>query len=155
MEYEHVGKILHQIGILNLKQINQRLKKLDITMAQGLVLIFLQEAEGEELPIKTLEKMSETAQPTMLGVINRLEQKNFITTYLNEKRKKIVKITDSGLNVIPHIKECIEEVEKNFFSNFTEGEHIIFMELLHKAKNNLLQYQTIDEELEMENKNEQ
>lgn len=155
MEREHLGKTLHQIGIMNLKEINNRLKKSDLSMAQGLVLLFLQEAEGHELPIKTLEKMSETAQPTMLGVINRLEQKNFVQSHLTEKRKKMVKITEDGLNAIPSIKECIEEVEKIFFHDFTAGEHAMFMELLHRAKNNLLQYHSIDEQIEMENKNEQ
>ncbi|MFI3250964.1 MAG: hypothetical protein R3Y07_08375 [Eubacteriales bacterium] len=155
MDHEHLGKILHQIGIMNLKQINHRLNQFDLSMAQGLVLIFLQEAEGHELPIKTLEKMSETAQPTMLGVINRLEQKNFITTHLSEKRKKMVKITEAGLEMIPQLKECIEEVERIFFHDFTVGEHAIFMELLQKAKHNLLQYHAIDEQLEMEHNNEQ
>ncbi|MFI3115031.1 MAG: MarR family transcriptional regulator [Clostridia bacterium] len=154
MKYEHLGKTLHQIGIMNLKAINNRLKKLDLTMAQGLVLIFLQETDGNELPIKMLEKMSETSQPTMLGVINRLEQKGFITTYLNTKRKKMVKITDYGLNIIPDINECIEEVEEICFNGFTQGEHAIFMELLHKTKNNLLQYHAIDERLETENNDE-
>lgn len=155
MDAEHVGKILHQLGIMNLYQINHRLKKLDLTMAQGLVLIFLEEAEGHELAIKTLEKMSETSQPTMLGVINRLEQKNFVSSHLTDKRKKMVKLTEEGLITIPCIKECIEDVEKIFFHDFTSGEHTIFMELLQKAKNNLLQYHTIDEQIEMENNNEQ
>ncbi|MFI3254201.1 MAG: MarR family transcriptional regulator [Eubacteriales bacterium] len=150
-----MGKILHQIGIMNLKQINHRLNQFDLSMAQGLVLIFLEEAEGHELAIKTLEKMSETSQPTMLGVINRLEQKNFVSTHLSIKRKKMVKITKDGLNTIPKIKDCIEEVEKIFFYDFSQGEHTIFMELLQKSKNNLLQYHAIDEQLEMENHNEQ
>lgn len=154
MEYEHLGKMLHQIGIMNIKQINQRLKKSDLSMAQGLVLIFLQEADGHELAIKILEKMAETSQPTMLGVINRLEQKQFVTTHLTEKRKKMVTLTEDGLNTIPYISECIQEVEKIFFQNFTVGEYAIFMELLQRTKNNILQYHTIDEQLEMENENE-
>ncbi|MFI3174048.1 MAG: MarR family transcriptional regulator [Bacillota bacterium] len=153
MEYEHVGKTIHQLGIMDLKQINHRLKKIDLSMAQGLVLIFLQEANKHELTIKTLEKMSETSQPTMLGVINRLEQKGLIVTYLTEKRKKMVKITEDGLNTIPYIKESIEEVEKIFFCNFTVGEHAIFMELLQKAKNNLFQYHAINKPLEKEKEN--
>lgn len=155
MKYEHLGKTLHQLGIMKLKEINNRLKKFDLTMAQGLVLIFLQESDGHELPIKTLEKMSETSQPTTLGVINRLEQKEFINTYLTKKRQKMVKITDYGLNMIPNINECIKEVEEIFFNDFTHGEHAIFMELLHKAKNNILQYHAINELSETENNLEQ
>lgn len=151
MEQEHLGKILHQIAILNQKQINQRLKKLDLSLAQGLVLIWLEEAEEHELAIKTLEKMSETAQPTMLGVINRLEQKDFVVTHLTNTRKKVVKITEEGLSMVESVRTCIEETEAIFFLNFTSGEHALFMELLQKAKNNILQYQAIDELGEKEN----
>lgn len=146
MKTEHLGKTLHQLGTMNQTQVNLRLKKLDLSMTQGIALIWLEETPDHELPIKTLEKMFETAQPTTLGVINRLEQKNLVTTHLSGKRKKIVKITENGLNIVEDIKECIEEVEALFFRNFTIGEHAIFMELLQKAKNNILQYQAIKKE---------
>lgn len=145
MEKEHLGKILHQIVIMNQKQVNLRLKKLDLSMTQGITLIWLDEAEGHELPIKSIEKMSETAQPTTLGVINRLEQKNLVTTYLTDKRKKMVKITDEGLGIIGSIRECIDDVEKVIFQDFTDGEYTLFMELMQKAKKNISQYQAIEE----------
>lgn len=137
MEQEHLGKILHQISLNNQKQVNHRLKDLDLSMTQGIALIWLDEAEEKELSIKTLEKLFETAQPTTLGVINRLEEKNLVTTHLTEKRTKMVKITEEGLNLVESIKVRIEEVDNMFFSNFSLGERTLFLELLQKAKNNI------------------
>lgn len=139
MKQEHLGKILHQISINNQKEINNRLKELDLSMTQGIALIWLEEAEGHELAIKAMETMFETSQPTTLGVINRLEQKNLVSTYITDKRTKMVKITENGLGMIDNIKECIHEVQQLFFQNFTPGEQAIFMELLQKGKYNLSQ----------------
>lgn len=154
MEQEPLGKILHQISINNQKQVNQRMKDLDLSMTQGIALLWLEEAEGHELPIKTLEKMYETAQPTTLGVINRLEQKNLVSSYITDKRKKMVKITPEGLNIVESIRERINAVEEIFFHNFSIGEHTIFMELLQKAKVNISQYQTIDDTARKEENHE-
>lgn len=137
MEQEHFGKILHQISTNNLKQVNHLLKDYDLSMTQGIALVWLEEAEGQELSIKTMEKLFETSQPTTLGVINRLEQKNLVSTHITEKRTKMVKITDHGLNMTTIIKECIEAVEAIVFKDFTQGERILFMELLHKVKLNI------------------
>lgn len=139
MEEEHFGKILHQISINNQKLVNHQLKDLDLSMTQGIALVWLDEAEEKELSIKTLEKMFETSQPTTLGVINRLEQKQLVSTQITQKRTKMVKITDDGLNMIVSIKKCLDEAEEIIFKDFTEGEKTLFMELLHKAKNNISQ----------------
>lgn len=144
MQNEHLGKILHQISTMNKKQINHKLKQLDLSMSQGLALTWLEEAPNHKLTVKELEKMFETAQPTTLGVINRLEQKGLITTSLSNKRQKVVEITQEGLDMVPPIRGFIQEVEENIFYNFTNGEHAIFMELLRRAKNNISQYYSID-----------
>lgn len=144
MEQEALGKILHQIRLNNQKQVNHQMKDLDLSMTQSIGLLWLDEADGNELPIKTMEKMYETAQPTTLGVINRLEQKNLVTTYLTEKRKKMVKITPEGLELVGSIRQRIEQVESTYFHNFSSGERTIFLELLQKLKQNISQYQTID-----------
>ncbi|MFI3230068.1 MAG: hypothetical protein R3Y29_00760 [bacterium] len=138
MELDKLGVIIKIINTNLHKQVNNRLKDIDLSITQGIALICLDEAENKELPIKALEKIFETAQPTTLGVINRLEQKNLVTTHLTQQRTKIVKITEEGCGMIEGIKIHIKEVEKLFFKDFTEGEKILLLELLEKAKNNIL-----------------
>lgn len=138
MEIAKLGKTLKLMDTCMHKQVNYRLKEIDLSMTQGLALIWLSEAEEKELSIKTLEKMFQTAQPTTLGVVNRLEEKNLVDTYITQKRTKAVKITDDGLCIVETIKNYIFEVENLFFNNFTTGEKTIFLELLNKAKENII-----------------
>ncbi len=145
LEIAKLGKTLKLIDIHMHKQVNTRLKELDLSMTQGLALIWLEESDTKELPIKSLEKMFETSQPTTLGVINRLEEKSLVTTYITQKRTKNVKITEEGLYMVTSIKKYIKEGEDLFFKDFTSGEKTIFLELLHKAKRNILQEHDMNE----------
>lgn len=138
MEIAKLGKTLKLMDTCMHKQVNSRLKEIDLSMTQGLALVWLSESEEKELPIKSLEKMFQTAQPTTLGVINRLEEKNLVKTYITQKRTKTVKITDDGLNIVETIKKYILESENLFFKDFTIGEKTIFLELLNKAKENII-----------------
>lgn len=144
MELENLGKIIKIINTNMHKQLNNRLKELDLSITQGIALICLYEADNKELPIKSLEKIFETAQSTTLGVINRLEQKKLVTTYLTQQRTKIVKITDEGCEMISVIKVHIREVEKLFFKDFTIGEKTLFLEMLDRAKKNVSQEHDIN-----------
>lgn len=138
MELDNLGVIIKTINTNLHKQVNNRLKEIDLSVTQGIALICLDEAENKELPIKALEKIFETAQSTTLGVINRLEQKNLVTTHLTQQRTKIVKITEEGCSMISIIKLNIKDVEELFFKDFTKGEKALCLELLEKAKNNIL-----------------
>lgn len=128
------------------KLINKQLREKDLSLTQGIVLIWLNENEVKELPLKVIERKFGTAQSTTLGVINRLEQKKLISTYFSKDRKKIVKITDSGFALIDTIEKQIDDFDELMFTGFTAGEKLMFVELLKKAENNILQQQGIDME---------
>ncbi len=129
---------------VNLEKIlNSKLKAFDLSITQGLVLFWLDEAETGELPIKTIEKRYGTAQSTTLGIINRLEQKGLITTYLSEHRTKMVRIAPKSTELVNIIKPQIQAAEEQVFCGFTPGERLMFIELLHKIENSVMQQQGI------------
>lgn len=146
MEDTKIGKLFKFLSFNFEKNLNKRLKEKDLSGTQGLVLIWLVDEESKELPIKTIEKKFQTAQSTTLGVINRLEKKELVSTYLTSQRTKIVKITDKGLDLVSCMITYIAEVDEIIFNGFTNGEKIIFIELLKKAENNLLQQHDIEME---------
>lgn len=126
------------------KLLNNRLREHDISITQGLALIWLAEEETGQLPIKTLEKMYGTAQSTTLGVINRLEQKNLVTTNLSEQRTKIVCVTEDGRKFVSIIEKYAMEVDELMFLDFSLGERLLFIELLNRAENNIMQQHDIN-----------
>ncbi len=86
------------------------------------------------MTMKELEKKFTTAQSTTFGIINRLEMKGFVHTYLTENRTKIVEITKEGLDLVGFILPCFEESEKLLFESFSEEEYKTFIELLAKVE---------------------
>ncbi len=126
------------------KIINKKLKKYGLSMSQGVVLLWLHDASEGELLIKEIEKKFGTAQSTIFGVIQRLSQKGLVETYLSEQRNKIVKITKQGSLHIDCIKTAMMEADALVFESFTEGEKILFGELLRKSEKVLLQYHHMD-----------
>lgn len=128
------------------KILNNKLKEKDLSITQGIALIMLWEDGDGELPIKVLEKKFGTAQSTTLGVVNRLEQKGLVTSYLTEHRTKIVKITQEGLALLDIIRNYALEADELFFTGFSLGERFMFIELLKKAENNILQQRDIEME---------
>ncbi|OON91429.1 MAG: hypothetical protein ATN34_00925 [Epulopiscium sp. Nele67-Bin002] len=144
MDEIKVGKIIKHISISIDKHTNSLLREKDLSMAQALVLVWLSENKEHKLPIKFIEKMSNTAQSTTFGVISRLANKGFVTTYISENRTKVVEITEAGLELIDFIRECISTSEKVMFTSFTKGEYMIFTELLSKIETNVEQYRDIN-----------
>ncbi len=126
------------------KLANKMLKEKDLSVTQGIVLVWLEESKTGALPIKTIEKRFGTAQSTTLGVVNRLEQKHLVTSHVNEQHIKIVTLTDAGRALVPSAKDCFVQADSSVFEGFTLGERALFVELLQKAEKNLLQKHGVD-----------
>ncbi len=140
MQIYKLGKILKALSIGEEKEMNHKLKEKDLSVTQGFVLVWLSAEKSKELPIKVIEKNFGTAQSTTLGIVNRLEQKGLITTYLTQQRTKHVKITDDGENLVEFIYSSIIETENILLHNFSEAEANQFISFLQRAEHNLINY---------------
>ncbi len=134
-----IGKIIKYISASLEKRANNLLKEEDISLSQGILLIWLYDAKEKELPIKEIEKKYGTAQSTTFGIVNRLENKGYIETYSINSKTKIVRLCDAGAKKIDFIKKCVLQSEEELFTGFTDGERAMFAELLIRAENNLKQ----------------
>lgn len=92
-----VKRIAHRLE----QNMNNFLKPYNITIMQSWVLMFLKRTE-KCYTFKELEKQFEVSQPTMAGILARLDQKNMIITSQDEKDKRIkkVEISDEGRALI-------------------------------------------------------
>lgn len=128
------------------KVINKKLKTKDLSITQGVVLLWLSEQADQVLTLKELEKKFGTAQSTTFGVVNRLEQKGLVTTYMGDHRTKYVKLNPEGEALLGTIRTYIQETDQLVFQGFSQGEILLFLELLQRAERNLLQQQGIKAE---------
>lgn len=131
------AKSIKRISVIVGRLTNNLLKEKGLSLTQGIVLTWLSQAENYQLSMKDIEKKLDVAQSTTLGIVNRLENKEFVTTNFLDARVKIVEITPDGLELSAFICDCIKESEAVMFQGLTQGEVMIFCELLAKIEGNL------------------
>ena len=131
-----VKRIAHRLE----QNMNNFLKPYNITIMQSWVLMFLKRTENC-YTFKELEKQFEVSQPTMAGILARLDQKNMIITIQDEKDKRIkkVQISDDGRALINRLGEHLEDSEVAIVGNFTRDEQETFHLLLEKAYYNVVE----------------
>ena len=68
------------------------------------------------------------------AIVAGLEQKNLIKRKIKatDRRKKVITLTDSGINLFCLAESAAIEARQAFFSKLTSGEQQIFMDLLRK-----------------------
>ena len=120
-----IGFMFKQINNVYEKEFNNRLRTLGITASQCAVLDYLFDCEKEEVTQRDIEKGLNLRNPTVTGLLKRLDEKGYILSvpsntdkrckniYLTEKaydiqrRMKLDKMLTIGMN-----KKEIEALEK-------------------------------------------
>lgn len=124
------------------KKANSDLQSNDITASQLKMLLAVVHSEGSyekgEMPLKELERRFGVAQSTAAGIIQRLEKKKLVesVTDKDDKRIKIVRITDSGRNICSHVMNSMDENHKRILKGFSKEEKQAFRDMLQKMINN-------------------
>lgn len=118
------------------KYANSKLRENDLSLTQSAVLIELNETEDGIRSLKWLERRFNVAQPTMLGIVNRLEQKGLVTTFQSpdDKRMKIVRLTETGREKCACGYTYMNKTEYYLLKALTEEERQEFKRLLEKIK---------------------
>ena len=116
-----IGFMFKQINNVYEKEFNNRLRTLGITASQCAVLDYLFDCEKEEVTQRDIEKGLNLRNPTVTGLLKRLDEKGYKrckNIYLTEKaydiqrrmenqRRKLDKMLTIGMN-----KKEIEALEK-------------------------------------------
>lgn len=106
-----IGGLLKQTHILHSQRINEELKQYDLTMAQLNVLIQVAKANEKNVLInqRDIEKELHLTNPTVTGLMKRLEMKGLIKRVENDKDKRI-----KNLYITPKT-QCLNQKFKQVF----------------------------------------
>jgi len=133
-------RTLRQIRRINnavLKVRNKRLAEFDITAAQSDILLYLirNYKEMEEINQLDIQKYLQLSNPTVSGLLNRLEDKGFITRTpsIKDARYNCVLPTEKALEQRAVMLEHMFYCEDAMLTNFTEEEKEELTRLLDKA----------------------
>ena len=119
------------------QQINENMISVNVTRSQMEVLVYtyIKNKNGIEVNQVDLEKDLNLKNPTVTGLISRLENKGYMKREKSSKgpNYKSVLITDEGIRIIEEGKRITDNVEKEMFSVLDKDEKKELTRLLQKV----------------------
>lgn len=136
---KHIGFLIKNIDDKLKAKANANLKEHGLTIAQGRVLSILAELKGADTTQKDLEEALGVSHPTMAGIISRMEAGGFVVCHqdTNDKRNKIVMMTEKAVAVDNNIEKVIESNENEMLKPLSDTERKELARMLSLIINNL------------------
>ena len=133
-----IGFYFKKIFQIMEKNMNKKLEKIELTNSQANILIYLYNNK-ETVNQRDIEKKFELTNPTVNGILNRLENKDFIirTISLKDARNKEIHLTEKSILLINEMKKEARQLEKELIAGIPKEELNTFKEVLKKVFNNL------------------
>ena len=130
------GTLLKQIHDVMEKNANNVLREQKLTISQSGVLVLLDEKAGKTASFKELEKEFGVSQPTMVGILNRLVQKDFVEVLTDSEDKRIRKahLTKKGADKCKEGYKHMNSAEEQLLKSLTDDEKREFNRLLLKVR---------------------
>ena len=121
------------------KSKNRVFKKLGITSSQADILLYLLLNKEKEIYQKNIENQFRLSNPTVNGIVDRLESKKLIFREKIEKDKRLtlIRITPQSLKLEKNIVDSLIKFNENIMKEITENEIHIFEQVINKMLENI------------------
>lgn len=131
--------ILIKIASLEFEKIsNPILAEYDLTAAQYRILKFLYSRQTETARVVDIEKQCSITHPTVLGLLDNLEKKGFVSRTANpeDARSKVVTLTEKTKLLQEELEGVGNKIDDILTANLTAFEKAQLKELLQKLLEN-------------------
>jgi len=130
---------LKQIGNLIKKQVNQDFEELGLTFSQSGILMYILLNKNNKINQRDIENEFDLSNPTINGILNRLENKGLVKRIINDTDKRVKHIIPlkKAENFIELVKQKKETLENNITKNINEEELKTFNIVLEKMLKNI------------------
>ncbi len=134
-----VGFLLKVIQENAERHANQIFKTVDLTSSQVRVLKLLRSRGSERTTQKDIEHYLKVSHPTVVGILQRLEQKGFIRTEFDgpDKRDKYVYRTKKEEELFEQMKSHHDAMERLLTNGLTQEQVVQLKELLKTVYENV------------------
>jgi len=134
-----IGFIIKLINDSIVAQVNLFLKPYEVTLRQLRILGYLHDNKDKLVTQKELEEELQVSHPTVVGILQRLEKKGLIKTFLNPNKKtmKIVTLIEYEAELFKNINKEKEEFENKLLAGFTDDEKVQLEEFLIRLHRNI------------------
>ena len=115
---DEIGYLIHKINKRFKEKMDDQLSEHDLTFSQSQILRNLQANDGT-LSQKQLEDLLKVSHPTIVGLVQRLEAKGYVETYIDDsgKRNRMVRITELADN----FKKDVHNAKIRFDNRLVKG----------------------------------
>ena len=136
---QNLGPRLRYLNNRITQYMDQQFLALDLTSTQSFILHPLSLHENEAMYPKDIEKRFHLTHPTVSGVLQRLEAKNFIVIEPDraDRRCKRIRLTDRARRCDEAVGQAFETLERLMCSGMSEEEQQTLLRLLDLASANL------------------
>ena len=136
---QNLGPRLRYLNNRITQYMDQQFLALDLTSTQSFILHHLSLHENEAMYPKDIEKRFHLTHPTVSGVLQRLEAKNFIVIEPDraDRRCKRIRLTDRARRYDEAVGQAFETLERLMCSGMSEEEQQTLLRLLDLASANL------------------
>lgn len=134
-----VGFLFKQINTVYEKDINNQLKGIGITSSQCEVLDYLFHCDKEEVNQRDIEKALNLKNPTVTGLLQRLDEKGYVLIVPNtkDKRKKNVYLTEKAYDIQRRMEADRRRIDKNLTLGMTRREVQALQKMLNRVLYNV------------------
>lgn len=119
-----LGFLVKQINNVFEKDLNGRLKTIGITSSQCAVLDYLFHTNKEEVNQRDVERNLNLKNPTVTGILKRLDEKGYILCVPNDvdKRKKNIYLTGKAFDIQRRMESDRKKLDKRLTRGMTKKE---------------------------------
>lgn len=134
----HIGYLIKSINDKIKVKADADLKSHKLTLAQSRIIIFLASKKGQATQ-KDIENFLQVSHPTVVGLVSRMESRGFLSCHLDpdDRRNKIVMLTDSAKETGFNMDEVIQNLEKKMLSPLTDEQIVQLTNMLEIIYKNL------------------
>ena len=134
-----IGFMFKQINNIYEKDFNQLLKTLGITASQCAVLDYLFHSSKEEVTQRDIEKALCLRNPTVTGLLHRLDEKGFILSVPSNKdrRCKNIYLTEKAYDIQRRMEADRKKIDKKLTLGMNKKEIAALEKMLDKVLYNI------------------
>lgn len=138
-ERTNIGFLVKQINNIYEKDFNNQLKRLGLTSSQAEVLDYLFLCEEEEVNQKDIERALSLKNPTVTGILRRMEEKGFVMILPSDKDKrcKNVYLTEQAFEIEKKMEAARRRVDKRLTIGMTKREVEALQKMLKRVLYNV------------------
>lgn len=147
----NIGFYTRAIHIQVERTMNAFLKERDLTKAQADVMHFVMRChqKGYSVKQRDIEDFFHISNPTVSGILDRLEQKHLIVRVKSEedRRVRFIELTEDGLGQMRDLSDTIARAEELMLTGISPRLYKEGMEFLRKVFDNLIKINGKEEDI--------